>query len=73
MPELHYNTVTPSLLEILKKCMEAPLFDPFRLVGGTALSLLSGWHQTSRHQGNYCHENGFDHEEWMQKGFLGYP
>ncbi|MBE0647609.1 MAG: nucleotidyl transferase AbiEii/AbiGii toxin family protein [Bacteroidales bacterium] len=42
MPELHYHTATPLLLEILKKCMGVPLFDPFRLVGGTALSLQRG-------------------------------
>ena len=39
---LHYNVVTPLLLVILKECMTEKLFDPFRLVGGTALSLYRG-------------------------------
>jgi len=39
MPELHYNTVSPLLLDILKQCMTAPILNSFRLVGGTALSL----------------------------------
>lgn len=40
--ELHYNTVTPLLKEILLKLMVEPLFEPFRLVGGTNLSLRFG-------------------------------
>ena len=39
---LHLNTVTPLLWEILNKLMSHSLFDPFRLVGGTALSLQLG-------------------------------
>jgi|SRR5690606_14042979 len=39
---LHYNTVTPLLLEVLNDLMNADEFGPFRLVGGTALSLYYG-------------------------------
>lgn len=39
---LHYETVTPLLLAVLREVMACPLFDPFRLVGGTALSLQCG-------------------------------
>ena len=39
---LHYNTVTPLLLSVLKTLMAAKEFDPFRLIGGTALSLYRG-------------------------------
>lgn len=40
--KLHYETVTPRLIEILNDLMENPLFNPFRLVGGTSLSLRLG-------------------------------
>ena len=39
---LCYNTVSDSLLAILKKLMSAEVFSNFRLVGGTALSLQRG-------------------------------
>lgn len=39
---LHYSTVNPLLLHMLKKLMAAPEFSLFRLVGGTALSLQLG-------------------------------
>ncbi len=39
---LHYKTVTPLLLEILRQLMLEPLFEPFVLVGGTNLSLRFG-------------------------------
>ncbi|RZJ91977.1 MAG: nucleotidyl transferase AbiEii/AbiGii toxin family protein [Chryseobacterium sp.] len=39
---LYYNTVSPQLEQILKDLMRAELFLPFRLVGGTALSLYYG-------------------------------
>lgn len=39
---LQYKTVTPLLKEILQQLMEVPLFAPFRLVGGTNLSLRYG-------------------------------
>ena len=42
MAKLYYNTVTPLLLSILKTLMAAEVFDAFRLVGGTALSLHKG-------------------------------
>lgn len=39
---LHWNTVTPLLQSGLRKLMAEPLFNEFRLVGGTALSLQAG-------------------------------
>jgi hypothetical protein len=40
MPDrLHWNTVKPILKEVLTVLMQSSLFDPFRLVGGTSLSL----------------------------------
>ena len=39
---LHWNTVTPLLQSGLRKLMAEPLFDRFRLVGGTSLSLQIG-------------------------------
>ena len=42
LKELHWNTVSPLLEEILKDLMEETLFHSFRLVGGTALSLQIG-------------------------------
>lgn len=39
---LHYETVTPTLVKILHEIMDCSLFDPFRLVGGTSLSLRLG-------------------------------
>jgi hypothetical protein len=43
MPErLHWNTVKPILKEVLTVLMLSNLFDSFRLVGGTALSLQIG-------------------------------
>ena len=40
--KLFYNTVTPTLLSVLNTLMAAKEFDSFRLVGGTALSLVRG-------------------------------
>lgn len=43
MPDaIHWNTVTPLLQSGLKMLMNEPLLNPFRLVGGTALSLQMG-------------------------------
>ena len=39
---LHWQTVTPLLKSGLKLLMAEPLFSPFRLVGGTSLSLQRG-------------------------------
>jgi predicted nucleotidyltransferase component of viral defense system len=39
---LYYNTITPLLLASLNKLMQAGILKPFRLVGGTALSLQLG-------------------------------
>jgi len=40
--KLHYDPTRPQLLSILKTLMAAKEFNAFRLVGGTALSLLRG-------------------------------
>lgn len=37
--KLHYETVSPLLLECLQKLMRHPAFDQFYLVGETSLSL----------------------------------
>jgi predicted nucleotidyltransferase component of viral defense system len=43
MPDrLHWNTVKQILKEVLTVLMQSSLFDPFRLVGGTSLSLQLG-------------------------------
>lgn len=39
---LYYNTINVRLKKSLLTIMEAPIFNNFRLVGGTALSLLIG-------------------------------
>lgn len=40
--KLYYDTVSSSLLSILKKLMSSDVFKDFRLVGGTALALQRG-------------------------------
>ena len=42
MKQLHWNTVKPLLKKILEDLINEPLFLPFRLVGGTSLSLQLG-------------------------------
>lgn len=42
MKSLYWNTVSPLLAESLSFCMKNKVFDDFRLVGGTALSLQLG-------------------------------
>ncbi|MFA7449152.1 MAG: nucleotidyl transferase AbiEii/AbiGii toxin family protein [Weeksellaceae bacterium] len=42
MSRLHYETVTPQLKDVLFDLMSNPLFNAFRLVGGTSLSLRYG-------------------------------
>ena len=39
---LYKETVSPELLDLTGRFMEDKVFDNFRLVGGTALSLQSG-------------------------------
>lgn len=39
---LYYNTVTDPLKDSLITLMSSPVFEPFLLVGGTALSLQIG-------------------------------
>lgn len=42
LPALHWHTVSPLLREILLDLMSVEIFSPFRLVGGTSLSLQIG-------------------------------
>ncbi|SEA69181.1 Nucleotidyl transferase AbiEii toxin, Type IV TA system [Flavobacterium gillisiae] len=42
MKNLHWKTVSPLLKDILVDLMHEPLLSPFRLVGGTSLSLQIG-------------------------------
>lgn len=42
MENLHWNTVSPLLKEVLLDLMQEDLFSSFRLVGGTSLSLQIG-------------------------------
>jgi hypothetical protein len=39
---MHWDTVTPLLQDVLRHTMSSEVFDPFRLVGGTSLSLQMG-------------------------------
>ena len=41
-PKIYWSTILPLLKEILINLMNEPIFDNFRLVGGTALSLQIG-------------------------------
>jgi hypothetical protein len=43
---LYYNTVSPLLFSTLQDLMKASVFDDFRLVGGTSLSLQLGHRQS---------------------------
>lgn len=40
--KLHFETVSPMLVEILQRIMASPVFDDFVLIGGTCLSLQLG-------------------------------
>ncbi len=42
MKKLYWNTVKPLLKDVLQDCIDEQIFYPFRLVGGTALSLQLG-------------------------------
>lgn len=42
MKELYWNTVAPILKNVLQDIIIEPIFQPFRLVGGTSLSLQLG-------------------------------
>jgi Nucleotidyl transferase AbiEii toxin, Type IV TA system len=42
MKYLYWNTVAPILKNVLQEIIDEPIFKPFRLVGGTALSLQIG-------------------------------
>ena len=42
MSKLYWNTVAPILESVLQEIINEPLFSPFRLVGGTSLSLQLG-------------------------------
>ncbi len=58
---LHFQTVTPTLLTIIRTVSEESFFQPFRLVGGTCLSLQLG-HRMSVDADFFANEP-FDKEE----------
>jgi hypothetical protein len=58
---LHLQTVTPTLLKIIRTVSGEPYFQAFRLVGGTALSLQLG-HRMSVDADFFSNES-FDKEE----------
>lgn len=55
---LHLETVSPPLLKIIRAVSSDPFFQDFRLVGGTALSLILG-HRISV-DADFFSENPFD-------------
>ena len=60
---LHLQTVTPALLNIIRTISAEPFFQPFRLVGGTGLSLQLG-HRISV-DADFFSNKAFDQEEAM--------
>lgn len=70
---LHRQTTRPELFQILEKLMQEPLLYPFRLVGGTALSLWKG-HRLSVDidlftDQQYGTTNFRAIEEWIENSF----
>lgn len=70
---LHWDTVTPLLQQILKNIMQELLFEPFRLVGGTSLSLQMG-HRKSVDidlfaAGPYGSLNFTDIDQWLRRQY----
>ncbi len=55
---LHFETVSPELLELLRRLMQDPALDGFSLVGGTSLALRFG-HRESVDIDLFT-QNGFD-------------
>ncbi len=73
---LHYQTVTPLLKEVLEALMAEPLFAPFRLVGGTNLSLRYG-HRISVDidlftDAEYRSLDFGQYEDWLKSTFAFY-
>ena len=62
---LHTETVEPGTFSLLKRLMALPLFQPFSLVGGTALSLRFG-HRSSVDIDMFCHEK-FDQSQIIRE------
>lgn len=57
----HLETVSPALLKIIQAVSSDPVFQDFRLVGGTALSLILG-HRVSV-DADFFSENPFDNRQ----------
>lgn len=57
----HLETVSPALLKIIRAVSSDPVFQDFRLVGGTALSLILG-HRVSV-DADFFSENPFDNRQ----------
>lgn len=75
-PKLFYNTISPQLSVILNQLMEEPLFSPFRLVGGTNLSLRFG-HRRSTDidlftDRQYDSLNFQEFEQWLKEHYSYY-
>lgn len=62
---LHLETVSPALLKIISAVSGEPMFQDFRLVGGTALSLQLG-HRTSV-DADFFSEKSFDNRAAEEK------
>jgi len=74
--KLHYETISPILKEILEQLMSETVFVPFRLVGGTNLSLRYGHRKsvdiglfTDAEYGSLDFES---FENWLQSHFEYY-
>lgn len=73
MNSLFYHTTGPLLRQILNHLMSEPLFNPFRLIGGTALSLQLG-HRISEDidlfsDAEYGSLDFHLFEHWLQKNY----
>lgn len=70
---LHCNTVTPQLKKVLDALMSESLFAPFRLVGGTNLSLRYGYRHSDDidmfADADYRSLDFGKFENWMEENF----
>lgn len=68
---LHLRTISPSLLTFIRRICDQQEFNTFRLVGGTALSLLYG-HRISV-DADFFTQTSFDKREIEQMLVQGFP
>ena len=69
---LHYQTVEPATLELLKSLMSKEYLAPFNLVGGTALALQIG-HRMSVDLDFFTPNIEFDDTELLDNLSVDYP